>query len=158
MNPNWYKYDDLFKESGITYDVQWTWLKAISLNESNLGVNVSVAAGLTNPQDLKKSVSSDGLSYGLMQLTLSTAKSLDMLSSAEKLNDPAYSIDLGAHYIQLLKKMFDPTELKFMEWVVKSYNQGPGNTKKERAGKIFPGYSDKYWAKFQVNLELVLAG
>jgi len=59
------KYDNLFHTYSSMYSVPWRWLKAIAMNESNLGRAPSVAAGILNPSDVTQSVSSDGKSYGL---------------------------------------------------------------------------------------------
>ncbi len=150
----WTKYDKLFKKYGMESGVSWMWLKAIAINESSLGTHASVRNGIANPLNAAGSASHDGKSWGLMQVTLSTAKMLDMLATPEKLNNPEYSIELAAEYLSQLGKFFDPKDMRFVQYVVKSYNQGPGNTKKEIAGKIM-GYAEDYWKKFQHNLFLV---
>ncbi len=150
----WNKYDNLFKRYGMKHGVSWMWLKAISINESSLGTNPSVMNGITNPLNYAGSASHDGKSWGIMQIALKTAKYLDMLATPEKLNNPEYSIDLGAQYVSQLGKYFDAKDMRFMEYVIKSFNQGPGNTKKEIDGKII-GYAHDYWEKFKRNLFLV---
>lgn len=152
---SWTQYDALFMSAQKKYAVDWRWLKAFALNESNLGQEKSVAYGILHPEDAEKSKSSDGKSWGLMQVTLTTAQSLDPSATVAKLNDPAYSIDLAAKYVAQLKKMFSPLDLRFLEYVVKSYNQGPGNTKNEIKGSS-PGYANEYWSRFQRNLNRVL--
>lgn len=154
--PKWNDYDDLFKDAGEKYNVEWKWLKAIALNESFLGNDRRVAIGLKDPKNIMDSTSRDGKSWGLMQMTLKTARSLDMLVTAEKLNDPAYCIDLSAHYVSQLQGMFSYVDLRYNEWVIKSYNQGPGNTFKEKDRKI-SGYAQGYWEIFQKNLKMVEA-
>ena len=153
---NWNRFDDLFKKYGEKFGVDWKWLKAICMNESSLGTNASVAIGLASPKNVTGSQSKDGKSWGLMQLTISTAKSLDMLVTPEKLNQPEYSIDLCAQYVSQLKKMFKPGDPRYTEWVIKSYNQGPGNTKNEMIGKG-GNFDPGYWKQFQQNLALVNA-
>lgn len=145
----WRKFDALFKKYGATFGVDWKTLKAIALNESSLGTYPSVALGIREPSSVNASKSQDGLSWGLMQVTISTARTLDPLATAEKLNDPEYSIRLAAAYLKQLQSMFSQ-----LEWVVKSYNQGPGNSQKERSGQS-KGFADEYWARFQRNLKLV---
>ena len=71
---SWTEYDSLFKKYGAEYNIDWRWLKAICLNESNLGKAKSVMIGLENPRDIENSKSSDGKSWGLMQVTVPTAK------------------------------------------------------------------------------------
>lgn len=148
----WTRFDDLFQHASLKYGVPFTWLKAICMNESDLGQAESVAIGLENPSDIVNSKSSDGLSWGIMQVTIRTAKSLDSSATQQKLNDPKYSVDLAAKYLKQLINQFD-NDLNNVEWIVKSYNQGPGNTRKEIATGF--GYADKYWERFQRNLQKV---
>ncbi len=159
MNPPtnsdpWTRFDEMFHSYGDIYGVDWTWLKAVALNESDLGRVSSVARGIANPSDVENSKSSDGKSWGLMQVTLTTARGLDASATSEKLNDPDYSIGLGARYIAQLQRMFSTNDSRYPEWVVKSYNQGPGNTMKEAAG-VGGGFADEYWARWQRNLTKV---
>lgn len=151
---NWTKFDKWFKLYGAQYGVDWQWLKAIAMNESSLGTAKSVALGMVSPYDIENSKSYDGLSWGLMQVTIKTARGLDPVATEVKLNDPEYSIKLAAKYIGQLQKMFPMVDSRYQEWVIKSYNQGPGNSKKERDGKI-DGYAQEYWERFQRNLERV---
>lgn len=157
----WTRFDALFKKYGTVYGVDWKWLKAIAMNESSLGQVASVARGIANPNDVEGSKSYDGLSWGLMQVTIKTAQGMDPAATPQKLNNPEYSIKLGAQYVKQLKSMFSVLELRYTEWVIKSYNQGPGNTRSEMRGVIAnPKWHDhvqEYWARFQRNLEKVKA-
>lgn len=157
QNSNWTRWDAEFKKAGAKYKVPWAWLKAIAMNESSLGSYPSVALGIREPANIEGSKSQDGKSWGLMQVTLTTGRGLDPYCTAEKLNNPEYSIDLAGKYLSQLSGMFSKVELKYTEWVIKSYNQGPGNTNKERTGKIPKGYADEYWARFERNLQKVEA-
>lgn len=150
---SWTAFDSLFKTHGAKYSVDWRWLKAIALNESNLGEEASVKVGLKNPADIEGSKSSDGKSWGLMQVTLTTARDFDSSATPEKLNDPEYSVRIAAQYLNYLQRIFPLIEVRWQEWVIKSYNQGQGNTKKERAGA--KGYADAYWERFKRNLKKV---
>lgn len=152
---SWTIYDALFLQYGKRWNVDPQWLKAIALNESNLGKAKSVQVGIQNPKDIENSKSSDGKSWGLMQVTLTTAKEMDSMATHEKLNNIEYSINLGARYVSKLKTYFSTADLRYIEWVIKSYNQGPGNTNKERTGVIKKGYADEYWLRFQNNLKRV---
>lgn len=147
---SWTRFDDLFKKYGPPNGVDWKNLKAIALNESDLGRAKSVALGMLDPMNIEGSKSSDGLSWGLMQVTLKTARGLDSSATEEKLNNPEYSVRLASIYLKQLQGMFNPLETRYREWVIKSYNQGPGNTRKERAGEI-AGYAQEYWNRFQRN-------
>lgn len=154
---SWTQYDALFKKYGAKYSVPWEWLKAIALNESSLGSAKSVARGIEMPTDIEGSKSSDGKSWGLMQVTLTTAKELDPTATEVKLNNPEYSIGLGAQYVAKMGKRYSKADTRYLEWTIKSYNQGPGNTDKEKSGKI-AGYAGEYWLRFQRNLTRVQGG
>jgi len=151
---SWTRFDSLFKKYGEIYGVEWKWLKAFALVESDLGRHPSVRHGILHPSDVLKSQSSDGLSWGLMQVTVRTARDLDPNATAEKLNDPEYSINLAARYIKQIKRHFARLDPRFLEWVVKSYNQGPGRTQKEMA-QLSAGFADTYWTKWQVQYKHV---
>ena len=158
VTKNWTKFDSLFEKYASLNGVPAIWLKAIALNESSLGNAPSVARGLVDPKDTQGSVSTDGKSWGLMQVTLSTAKMLDSSATPEKLNDAEYSISLASKYLKQLMATFSKSEARYDEWVIKSYNQGPGNTLKEKIGSAnFPkeGYAAEYWARFQRNLNTI---
>lgn len=153
---SWTQYDALFKRYAQIYGVEdWRYLKAIAMNESSLGKAKSVARGLEAPWDIEGSKSYDGKSWGLMQVTLTTGKWLDPMCTEEKLNNPDYSVKLAADLFARNQKTFNRYEPRWLEWVVKSYNQGAGNTKKEMAGG--PGYANEYWARFERNYERTLA-
>jgi len=146
------KFDDLFKKYGSMYGVDWKMLKRISWIESNTGLNSRVARGLVNPKDIEGSKSYDGLSWGLMQMTLTTAKDYDKLATSEKLNNPAYAIDLSARHVKMLKTLFSNERD-----VIMSYNQGQGNQKKfvasEKAGTLLTTQypqARQYWNKFNL--------
>jgi len=145
-------YDDLFKKYGSMYGVDWKFLKRISWIESNTGLNSRVAIGLKTPTNIEGSKSYDGLSWGLMQMTLTTAKDYDKTATAVKLNNPNYAIDLAARHIKMLKTLFSNERD-----VAMAYNQGQGNQKKflasEKAGTLlttqYPQARD-YWNKFNI--------
>lgn len=152
----WERFDDLFIKYAQIYGLDPNWLKAFALNESDLGRDKSVAAGLDNPDDVAGSTSSDGKSWGLMQVTLSTGRDYDPDVTPQKLNDPNYSVDLAAHLISDLMRAFPPDQHpRNLEWMVKSYNQGRGNTNKEIAGLI-GGYAGDYWTRWQSNYQRTL--
>lgn len=140
--------DRLFVQYGTHYGVDWKVLKAICIIESNLGRAPSVARGLQNPNDVEGSKSSDGKSWGVMQVTIPTARDFDQNATPQKLNNPEYSVQIAARYIQWTQRQFSVLELRYLEWVVKSYNQGVGNTSKERAGQS-QGFAHDYWTKFK---------
>lgn len=145
-------FDTLFKSEAQKYGLNWKMLKAICMNESSLGQYPSVKHGLANPSDVEGSKSQDGKSWGIMQVTIPTARDFDPSATAEKLNNPGYSVKLAAQYLAWVVTQFkdDPR----VELIVKSYNQGVGNTKKERAG-LSEGFADEYWARYQRNYETI---
>lgn len=152
---SWTKYDGLFKKYGEKYKIPWQWLKAFALVESDLGRYPSVAHGIKFPKDVEKSTSQDGLSWGLMQVVVSTAKDFDKSANAEKLNDPEYSVNIACQYINFTKKYFTESDPRYVEWIVKSYNQGAGNTLKELSGKT-KGYTGDYFQKWTKQLARVM--
>lgn len=146
-------FDPLFAKWAKGYGLDHKMLKAICMNESGLGVvsggiEKSVARGLANPKDIEGSKSSDGKSWGIMQVTIPTAQDYDSGATPEKLNNPEYSIKIAAQYIAWLTLQFPSSEPRYTEWIVKSYNQGRGNTAKERRGEI-AGYAGDYWLRYQ---------
>lgn len=127
------RFDHLFKKYASRESINWLWLKAIAWNESTIGNNARVLTG---------QVSSDGKSWGIMQLTLPTARQFAPNITIEKLNDPDTSIDIASRLLAWLLVEFKGDLSK----AVKAYNQGIGNTKN---GK---NYADSYFAKFQTHL------
>lgn len=152
-------YDNLFISYGKTCGVDWKMLKRISWVESKTGTYKSVALGLRTPANVKDSVSDDGKSWGIMQVTLTTAKTYDPLATPQKLNDPAYSIMIAAKHFAFLKRTY-PT---FSERdLVMSYNHGQGNQlkfiAKEKSGTLlltdYPA-AREYWKRYQSAKELI---
>lgn len=130
-------FDDLFQKYASIYSLDWKMLKRISWIESRVGMYSSVKRGLENPKDIKGSVSQDGKSWGIMQVTLSTAKGYDPLATEEKLNNAEYSIKLASQHLKFLKNTYP----QFKERdIVMSYNHGQGNQlkflDKEKAGTL----------------------
>jgi len=144
----WRNYDHLFQTHAIEFGVNWKWLKAIALNESDLGLEGSVKRGLA---------SSDGLSYGLMQVTVKTGKSLlgGWPSDAEMipiLNDADQSIWLAAKLLKELRGLVAKAPGgATMKNIIVSYNQSYARTVK---GEILPA-AETYWERFEVHLDLV---
>lgn len=148
------QYDSLFKRYGSRWGVDWKWLKAIAMNESSLGEARSVKRGIENPNDIEGSKSSDGKSWGLMQMTLPTLHDFDPDGTAADLNDPEYSVDHAAQFMRWVMRQFNSSDARFEEWCVKSYNQGVGNTRKEIRGEI-NGYAQSYWERYSRNRRLI---
>jgi soluble lytic murein transglycosylase-like protein len=128
------KYDEWFIKYGNMYGVDWKMLKAIAVNESDLGENPRVKAGL---------VSSDGLTYGLMQMKFSTAKYyISGLVESDFRTNFEKQIQAAALFFADLKKKFNGDIHK----MVISYNQGETNTKKglDFTGAYYQNYLDAY--------------
>lgn len=134
----WLNYDSLFKLYANVYKIPARWLKGIALNESSLGTNPLVKAG---------KVSSDGLSYGIMQLQISTASDYtDKLVTPSELNNPEFSIKIAAMHLSRLKILFSNNE----ENVIRAYNEGEGKRKKVLAGTTTSTKINiDYWARYQ---------
>ena len=148
------KWDALFKKYGLLNGVDWTMMKAIAMNESSLGQYPTVARGLASPDDVEGSKSQDGLSWGIMQMTVTTAKDYDNLATAQKLNHADYSVRLASLFLSSLLRTWKDAGERKIEWIVKSYNQGAGNTRKESRGEI-DGYAEVYWERYQRNRKLI---
>lgn len=115
----WGRFDSAFQAAAAPYSYPWTWLKAICLCETLLGTD---AYYLNHQQG-----SSDGKSWGLMQVTLSTGSDLAGYAlTPEDLRNDGFSIELAAKYIGELYVDFDGDRRN----TIMSYNQGPGNTRK----------------------------
>ena len=89
-----------------------------------------------------------------MQVTLSTGADFDDSISPQKLNDPEYSIKLGAQVLASKMKYFSRANPRFLEYIIKAYNEGQGHVLKVIAGTEEDG-SVEYWARFQRNLARV---
>jgi membrane-bound lytic murein transglycosylase MltF len=145
---NWSKWDDLFKL--YSKDFPWQIAKTICMIESSLGGDPRVSLGIKDPLNREGSMSEDGLSWGLMQLTLPAAQDFDIIASPTKLNNPEYSIQIGCKLIRRNYRRFQSEE----EWTVKAYNQGATRTAQEKAG-IIQGSAAQYWKKYQERRKLV---
>lgn len=137
------QWDGLFQKYGSQYQVPWRWLKAICMNESSLGQAKSVLVGLKTPTDADGSKSSDGLSWGLMQVTLATANGLAGPVTPAYLNDPDNSVNLGA---RLVKQLIDRFGISDRQSVIRAYNGGPH----------FGVATLPYYTRFVTNLALVM--
>lgn len=153
----WHFFDSIFNRYGALYDIDPKYLKAIALNESNLGREKSVALGMRDPSNTEGSKSSDGKSWGLMQVTLITARDFDPTATPAKLNDPEYAVNAACQTWNRNLRYFSEADPRWLEWMVKSYNQGAGNSLKETRGETPPRKADvqKYWERFLRNLQLV---
>lgn len=153
-------YDNEFKRVAALYSLDWRLIKTISYNESTIGKNSRVARGIASPSDIAGSTSSDGKSWGLMQMTIPTARQFDPGATEIKLNNPEYSINLGAKFLKYLKGKF-PNDRD----TVMAYNHGEGNQKrfmelvsqgKLKKTEFLAG--QEYWAKYQKNFKTLFGG
>lgn len=150
-SPSFTRWDDLLKKYAAQYKVPWRWLKVLILNESSNGQNSKVRRGLENPNDVEGSKSSDGKSWGLMQITLPTAKALEgrEVTPAE-LNNPDTSVRLAA---KLMRQLIDRYGFVF-EKVMRDYNGGP---KANQTGTSNYVLTIPYYTKSLANLAIVTA-
>lgn len=150
MTDDFTKWDYLFKKYGRTYGIPWRWVKAICMIESNLGRAKSVAHGLLYPNDIEKSKSSDGKSWGLMQTTIPTSRDFESNVTASDLNDPETSVRIACKYLKSLVNRFG---LKDRESIIRAYNGGAGFMSTNLGRTLTP----VYYAKFKVALEKIMA-
>lgn len=155
MNPedfgeNWTKWDSLMQSHCDASHAPWLWMKNIMIIESSLGLNPRVSIGLQNPADTESSKSEDGKSWGLLQLEPATAKDFDIIANSQKLNDPDYSISIGAKLLGRLFRGLGGVE----EFVVKAWNEGQGAAVLEKNGRII-GHADQYWQRYLKNKEMI---
>jgi len=151
---DWFvKYDSLIKAKSKKYNLPWKWIKAVALNESRLGTASSVAWGLVHPSDIEKSKSSDGKSWGLMQLTLPTAREMvGAPITASYLNNAENSLELGARYLsQMYNLGLKQSVVPAKEFMFRAYNGGPGFLK-TNMGKVL---TPIYYAKAVTNIGLI---
>lgn len=135
------QWDTLFKKYADQFGVPWRWLKAICMNESSLGQDESVQAGMRQPGS-EDGWSFDGLSRGLMQVTLKTGKALQPGVTAADLDNPDTSVRLAA---MLLKQLIDRFGIDDRESVIRAYNGGPK----------FGAATLPYYAKFVAHIAIV---
>lgn len=147
--PAW---DHLFKKEAAKFGFDWKILKAICMKESSLGRHPTVVRGLANPNDIQGSKSTDGLSWGLMQVRITTARDFDPSATEAKLNNPEYSVKISAQYLGWVFTQFK--DLPVLEYIIKAYNQGVRGTKEEIAG-IRKGGAGPYWTAFQENYNYI---
>ncbi len=149
------RFDATIQKAASTWGVPWKYLKAFAMTETWNGARwaPSMLRGIENPRDTEGSASDDRLSWGLMQMRITTAQDYLEDATPEDLNSPSVAADLAAQHIAFLFKLFPLVDPRYVEWVVKSYNQGQGNTDKERNGAR--GYADAYWERWQRNFERI---
>ena len=162
-NLNFILYDSIFKKYGQQYGVNPTWLKAICMNESNLGMAPSVARGLLNPSDSGGSVSSDGLSWGIMQVTVITARDFDPAATYYQLNQAEYSIQMAARVmVRSLNSFNSATSLDFEKQNIMAYNAGIGRVNQwlsgtlTNAGQNAIANASDYFNRYMRNKQVIL--
>lgn len=152
------EFDSLFKKYAAKYGLDWKILKRIAWNESRVGLDSRVRKGIQNPKDTESSKSRDGLSWGIMQTTVSTSRDYDPSATAEKLNNPEFSIAMGAAHLNFLIKKYFKNERDF----VMAYNHGQGNQLRfislEKTGQLkpteFPA-ARSYWEEYKLAKKLI---
>lgn len=142
-----FAWDMLISKYSKSTGVPFEWIKSIMMNESALCQAKSVRRGLENPQDVQGSKSSDGKSWGLMQLTLPTARSIESTVTEAGLNDPEISIRIASKYLAYLGRLKNWNQ----EAVIRSYNGGPGYLNTVAGKRDTP----IYYERFLKNLAIV---
>jgi soluble lytic murein transglycosylase-like protein len=143
--PEFNQWDTMIQKYANIYGIDWTWVKAIMLNESNLGRAPSVVRGLNDPTNIEASKSSDGKSWGLMQLTLPTARQFESSVTEVGLNDPEISIRIACEYIAWLYKR-NYGNFSQQEFVIRAYNGGPGFASTAAGQRDTPVYYQRFLA------------
>lgn len=160
-NPDFNTWDSLFLEFGNRYQVPFVWLKAICMNESSLGQAESVRIGLQNPADVTGSQSEDGLSWGIMQVTVKAARDFDINATPQLLNNPRYSVEMACKYLARTKKQFSIVSVRYEEYVIKSYNAGAGRVQQYIDGKLTDAgeqameHAQTYWERYLRNKQVL---
>lgn len=154
------KFDPFFQKAGLDNGIDWKMLKTIAMVESTLGENPRVKKGLLNPNDIIGSMSEDGKSWGLMQLTVPTARDYDKTATEVKLNYPEYSIGISAKLLAMLNRIFKGNERD----IIMAYNQGLGNQRKfiqmEKDGTLKPHQfpaAKNYYEKYKKNKKILFS-
>ena len=152
------KFDVLFKKYADLEGIDWKILKVICQNESSMGTNPRVLKGLMNPFDIVGSTSTDGKSWGIMQIILSTGRDFDKNVNEVKLNNPDYSVAMSAKLVKVLSKRYNG---KFRD-IMMAYNHGMGNQdrfiqkEKDRTLKDSEFLAGRdYLAKSEKNFKLI---
>lgn len=142
-------YDSEFKKRAAEFNLDWKMLKAIAMIESWLGTYRGVIDTESERENASNAPdSSDKLSAGIMQVTRVTARDYYPTADWRDLQDPAFSIKIAAQHLAMLKRLSKTYVGRETEFMVKSYNQGQGNTAKEFSGKIKQGFANNYWLKY----------
>lgn len=131
------KYENLFKEAALEYDMDWLFLAAVSYQES-----------LWNP----KAVSPTGVK-GLMMLTQAAAKELEIKNRA----DPSNSVVGGTKYFQqMLNKIPERISEPDRTWfALAAYNVGYGHLEDARILTQNAGDDPDLWGDVRKYLPLL---
>lgn len=148
QSDEFFKWDSLIRKYSKVNQVPWRWVKAVMWNESNLGLARSVAIGLKEPSNVEDSASYDGLSWGLMQTTVSTSRELFPNVTEIDLNNPETSIKIGTAYLAKLYRRFKGDQ----ESTIRAYNGGPGFAKTVQGRTLTP----VYYSRFLDHLEQIM--
>jgi len=99
------------------------YFEAVNLAAKKTGVSPALIYAIIRQESaFNRGAISSASAYGLMQLTVPTARGYDPDATREKLLDASYNIDLGSQNIAKLMKRFNGNILK----VAAAYNAGPG--------------------------------
>lgn len=145
------KWDPMINKYSAMRNVPWRWLKAILWVESDLGRDPTVQAGMANPGG-SDGWSEDGLSRGIMQMTVNTANRRRVRpgTTAADLDNPEICMDCAAKYLAELGNYYFSWD---REGCIRAYNGGPG----WRSAPAQAQANDAaYYAKFQDKLSKII--
>lgn len=129
----------------------------VALAATKYGVPASLIMGHIkqessfNPLAYRAEPSINDASYGMMQLLLNTAKTLDTNVTVEKLYNPGYNIDLGTKYISQNLKRY-PNDIQS---AIAAYNAGSAYKTQDgkyisKSGNDVQKYVDNVYKNMQV--------
>jgi soluble lytic murein transglycosylase-like protein len=113
-----------------------------------------------DPQAYREELAIHDASYGLMQVLLSTAKTIDSGATVEKLYDPAYNMSIGTRYIaKNLARYPDDIESAIAAYNAGSaYKDANGNFVSKSGNTAVQGYVDKVWKNYNMYWDWLNSG
>lgn len=131
-------YDDYFKKYANILGWDWRWLAAIAYKESKFDPTAVSWAG----------------ACGLMQLMPTTAISLGL--TEEEFHDPELNIKASAQYLNKMQNLFPniEDEREKINFILASYNAGPGHIFDARALTVKAGKDPNVWDNVKEFLRL----
>ncbi|MBW2318765.1 MAG: transglycosylase SLT domain-containing protein, partial [Deltaproteobacteria bacterium] len=130
------KYEKIIKRESNRYGFDWRLMAAVAYQESHLNPRAKSYKGVR----------------GLMQLTLTTAKEMEIDSRL----DPEQSIEGGIKYLSKIYKRFDKIEgLDRMLFTLASYNIGYGHVRDAQKLALQKDLDTHKWASLKKTLPML---